>query len=717
MEPESPEDGEILNSLRLLLGCLHAKVRGKIKTESYSLSNFEDGDALRVDIGEDGEMQTRAMGEDASGCVENFHESRLRESARQLLWQNMQMRSRRAATDRDRRYTPYTCLWANVVAPRMNLLILAVGTRGDIDPFIAIGIILKYQHNHRVTLATHECFRARVLEAGLLFFPLAGDPQALSKFMCSTQGKVFSPSRQLLSDYPRHLRMMREITRSCWDACVLPSEGKYKPPSTGTLASSEPIEGGPPDALIANPVCFAHVHIAEAMGVPLHLMFPQPWAPTSEFPHVLSGLPYEGNYTSILHDNDNEKDKDKSDEKDDNPNPPSTGGGHQHHSHFNLNRASHAFVDLATWVGLEGGINELRTNIGLKRTRGLAGEGHWNAVNSLSIPITHLFSPSLVTSPSDWPNHARIVGAVQANNRIPITPSNSIIIDSHPEFNSEVERSEVERSDTHTYTPKVDSLHDSSSPLDLFLANPSSNAQHQQPIFVGFGSMVTSSAELEALLEPLVEASAITSNRIIVQVGWSSVSPETFHRICQRAERLVIILAEMTLDIPIEEGGAPLHQWSAATDAFLLTTPCEHSWLFPRMRALVHHGGSGTTHAGLAAGKPTWICPFFGDQSFWGHVVWQRGLGPKPCPVADITLCVAEAALVALTADKTQSKAREVALKLGTEDGAQGAANSFLDQLPLHQQLCPLSLLLGETRLSQVSVTIVVRCCHAVRVE
>jgi UDP:flavonoid glycosyltransferase YjiC (YdhE family) len=42
-----------------------------------------------------------------------------------------------------------------------------------------------------------------------------------------------------------------------------------------------------------------------------------------------------------------------------------------------------------------------------------------------------------------------------------------------------------------------------------------------------------------------------------------------------------------------------------------------HDWLFPRVAAVVHHGGAGTTAAGLRAGVPTVVIPFFGDQPFW----------------------------------------------------------------------------------------------------
>jgi len=47
-----------------------------------------------------------------------------------------------------------------------------------------------------------------------------------------------------------------------------------------------------------------------------------------------------------------------------------------------------------------------------------------------------------------------------------------------------------------------------------------------------------------------------------------------------------------------------------------------HGWLFPRCAAAVHHGGAGTTAASTAAGIPTAIVPFFGDQPYWGGMCW-----------------------------------------------------------------------------------------------
>lgn len=79
---------------------------------------------------------------------------------------------------------------AGVPMMRLNIAILAVGTRGDIQPFVLLGKKL-LKHGHRVRLATHECFRSFVTSAkvGLEFYPLGGDPVKLSEFMVKSQGK------------------------------------------------------------------------------------------------------------------------------------------------------------------------------------------------------------------------------------------------------------------------------------------------------------------------------------------------------------------------------------------------------------------------------------------------------------------------------------------------------------------------------------------------
>ena len=69
-----------------------------------------------------------------------------------------------------------------------------------------------------------------------------------------------------------------------------------------------------------------------------------------------------------------------------------------------------------------------------------------------------------------------------------------------------------------------------------------------------------------------------------------------------------------------------------ARHSVICWTPFPLRWLFPRVAAVVHHGGAGTTSAGLRAGVPSIIVPFFADQPYWGQRIAELGVGPAPIP-------------------------------------------------------------------------------------
>jgi hypothetical protein len=142
--------------------------------------------------------------------------------------------------------------------------------------------------------------------------------------------------------------------------------------------------------------------------------------------------------------------------------------------------------------------------------------------------------------------------------------------------------------------------------------------------------------------------------------------------------------------------------WNAQRDAFFLSASPSHHWLFERMTALVHHGGAGTTHTGLLHGCPTWICPFFGDQHFWGEMTYRAGLGPKPCPVQDLTLQTVIDSLKLLLNERTLQTAEAIKECMMKEDGVDGALQAFYKHLPVENMVCDVSLFRGEYRLAQV---------------
>ena len=67
--------------------------------------------------------------------------------------------------------------------PPMNVVIQIVGSRGDVQPYVALGLLLKKKFGHRVRIATHPVFKDFVTENGLEFFSIGGDPAELMAFM------------------------------------------------------------------------------------------------------------------------------------------------------------------------------------------------------------------------------------------------------------------------------------------------------------------------------------------------------------------------------------------------------------------------------------------------------------------------------------------------------------------------------------------------------
>lgn len=152
------------------------------------------------------------------------------------------------------------------------------------------------------------------------------------------------------------------------------------------------------------------------------------------------------------------------------------------------------------------------------------------------------------------------------------------------------------------------------------------------PIYIGFGS--TTSADPARLLRTVVDGVRRAGVRAILATGWEEIEginlPETIHVI----------------------GAAP------------------HDALFKRVRAVVHHGGAGTTAAGLRAGLPTLICPQTVDQPFWGRRVHALGCGPRPQPLKHLrTRQFAEGLLELTNTSAYRVRALEMASAIAGEDG------------------------------------------------
>jgi UDP:flavonoid glycosyltransferase YjiC (YdhE family) len=164
------------------------------------------------------------------------------------------------------------------------------------------------------------------------------------------------------------------------------------------------------------------------------------------------------------------------------------------------------------------------------------------------------------------------------------------------------------------------------------------------PVFVGFGSMT--GRDSQATTELVVSALARCRRRGVLLGGWGGLGA----------------------------GALP-------DDVFRLdAAPFE--WLFPRMSVVVHHGGAGTTAAGLRAGVPNVVVPFFGDQHFWGWRIQKLGAGPKPIPHSRLSADrLARALRRSLGDDEMRSRAARVGERIRREDGVAAAVEAICHTL------------------------------------
>lgn len=165
-------------------------------------------------------------------------------------------------------------------------------------------------------------------------------------------------------------------------------------------------------------------------------------------------------------------------------------------------------------------------------------------------------------------------------------------------------------------------------------------------MYIGFGSIVVD--DPDALTQAVYEATQLAGVRALVATGWGSLG-----------------------------GATPV-----PSNVFLLNS-CPHDWLFERVSCVVHHGGAGTTAAGIAAGKPTVVVPFFGDQPFWGSMIARAGAGPQPIPSKALTASNLAAAISAALQPKIVEDAKTLGKKISNEQGADIGARYFHDRLPL----------------------------------
>ncbi|KAK8130689.1 glycosyltransferase family 28 domain-containing protein [Apiospora kogelbergensis] len=156
--------------------------------------------------------------------------------------------------------------------------------------------------------------------------------------------------------------------------------------------------------------------------------------------------------------------------------------------------------------------------------------------------------------------------------------------------------------------------------------------------------------------------------------------------------RLTNVILEATrrcgVRVIISRGWSKLGGDSPSDDQVFYLGDCPHEWLFPKVAAVVHHGGAGTTACGLANGRPTVIIPFFGDQPFWANVVAAAGAGAKPIPQKEVTVERLTEALQFVLSREASQAATKIAQQMSRENGTRAAVDSFHRWLPLEEMRC-----------------------------
>lgn len=327
----------------------------------------------------------------------------------------------------------------SIQCPKLNIVIMVIGSRGDAQPFLKIGKVLKEQYGHRVRIATHPAFRDFVeKDTGLEFFSVGGDPAELMAFMVKNPGMIPTLETVRAGDIGRRRQAMAEMFEGFWRACINASDEEKSVKNARMMEHTDPFIA---DLIIANPPSFAHVHCAEALGIPLIMAFTFPYTPTKSFPHPLATI------------------------KKSNVDPG--------YSNF----MSYPMVEMMVWQGLGDLVNDFRVKtLCLDPVSTLWAPG---ALYRMNVPISYLWSPSLVPKPSDWAEEIDISGFVFLDLASSFTPPD---------------------------------------PLEKFLKSG------DQPVYIGFGSIVVDDAD--KFTEMVFEAVRLAGVRALVSKGWGGLGGE-----------------------------------------------------------------------------------------------------------------------------------------------------------------------------------------------
>ena len=407
----------------------------------------------------------------------------------------------------------------------MNITLVTVGSRGDVHPYVALGVGLK-SAGHNVRIASHVYFEKLIRERGLEFAPIAGDPREAVE---SDEGQAWLATG---SNPLAFFRRMTAVMRPLMAAAV----------RDGLSACRDA------DLVLYSMLgWFGAHHVIEKLGVPSMAAYLQPATPSRALPPLFS------------------------------PSRLTLGGLH--------NRLQYTVGEQLIWELFRRSVNDVRhTALDLPP---MGRRAPFAALRRRGIPSLYGYSPTLLPRPADWPEHVHVTGYWVLERSLDWQPPRELV-----EF--------------------------------LGAGDP--------PVYVGFGSMHTRSAEEQT--RSVVEALSQAGQRGVLLTGWGALADS---------------------DLP---------------DHVFGIDSIPHDWLFPQVAAVVHHCGTGTTGAGLRAGVPTVPVPFFADQPFWARRLHELGIASRPIPIKRLSVGrLADAIHFAVDTESVRERAAVVGERVRSENG------------------------------------------------
>lgn len=434
----------------------------------------------------------------------------------------------------------------------MKVLILTLGTRGDVQPFVALASGLGAAGHEAVLAAPHR-FEAFVREHGVTFAGIDDGPMRLLDGHDGASPAVGDVATGgVLAKAALLRRMPAMFIAVLQDSWSVASDG----PGAGA------------DVVVHNGQVIAGQHIAERLRILAVLAWPLPmYLPTRAFPW-----------------------------------PGMTAPGWLPHQ---LNRATYAGMKApATMFGRT--VDRWRdTTLRLPQRRGR--HDPTRRPDGTSAPMLHAISAHVLPPPVDWPDTAAVTGYWSLTNPAP------------------------------GGSPGPDAV---SGRANLTPALAEFLAAGEPPVFVGFGMCGPDPA---ATTDTVLTAVRRAWTRAILATGWGGLL-----RVAAEAAR-------------------------RAGENIYVVNEIPHELLFPRVAAVVHHGGAGTIAAAAAAGRPQVVCPFVADQPFWGRRMHTLGVATPPLDqrhlnADDLATAITRAATDTRLADRAADLGERIRAERGVEN-------------------------------------------------